>query len=119
MAITSDGTQKFGIEASPVTIDGNTYIAESLSFNFTATRADLQDSSGEPVGSTIIPGRVEISATLQLAADTTPANLIGETMTIAVALSDYNGDYLIQDCSEAESQGDYSKLSINGYRKIN
>ena len=119
MAITSDGTQYFGIEASPVTVDGNTYVLESFSFNFTASRVDLQDSSGEPVGSTIIPGRVEVSGTLQLAADTTPANLIGETMTIAIASSEYNGDYSIVDCSVAESAGDYAKLSVNGYRKIN
>mgnify|MGYP004452050721 CR=1 FL=1 len=119
MAITSDGTQYFGIEASPVTVGGNTYILESFAFNFTATRADLQDSSGEPVGSTIIPGRVEVSGTLQMAANTTPANLIGQTMTLDLTNSDYDGDYLLQDCSVAESAGDYAKLTVNGYRKIN
>lgn len=119
MAITSDGTQYFGIEASPVTIDGNTYVAESLSFNFTASRVDLQDSNGEPAGSTIIPGRLEVSGTLQLAATTTPANVRGATMTIDVANSDYDGDFLIVDTTVAESQGEYAKLSFNCYRKIN
>lgn len=119
MAITSDGTQYFGIEVSPVTISGNTYVCESLNFNFSATRADINDSNGEPLGATIIPGRLEVSATVQMAATTTPANLVGATMTLDTANSDFDGDYLLQDCSVAESQGDYVKMSINAYRKTN
>ena len=98
---------------------GNTYILESFSFNLSASRVDLNDSNGEPVGSTIIPGRVEVSGTLQIAANSVPANLIGQTMTLDLTNSDYDGDYLLVDCSVAESAGDYAKLSVNGYRKIN
>ncbi len=119
MAITSDGTQYFSIEASPVTISGSTYVCESLNFNYTATRADINDSNGEPLGATIIPGRLEISATLQMAGNTTPVNLVGATMTLDLTNSDYDGDFLLQDCSVAETQGDYAKLSVNGYRKTN
>lgn len=119
MAITQDGSQRFGIQASPVTINSVVYVAESLSWNFTATRADLNDSNGEPLGATIVPGRIEVSGTLQLAATTTLTNLRGESMTIDVDDSNIDGDYLIVDSTSAESQGEYTKLSFNGFMKTN
>jgi hypothetical protein len=116
MAITQDGTHKFGIEYSPITIDTKTYILEAMSFNSTANRVDIDDSNGEPVGSTIVPGRIEGSATLQItASDTAPAR--GEEFTLASG--DNDGTYIIQDVSESQSQGDYAKVSINFYHKIN
>jgi len=116
MAITKDGTHKFGIEYSPITIDAKTYIAESMSFNSTASRVDIDDSNGEPVGSTIVPGRIEGSTTLQLqGTDTAPAR--GDEFTLASG--DNDGVYVIQDVSEAQSQGDYTKVSVNFYKKIN
>lgn len=119
MAITSDGTQSFGIESSPLTINGVTFVAESLSFNFTGTRADVNDSNGEPLGSTTIPGRVECSGTVQLAANTTGSNVRQQEFTIAATNSDIDGTYLITEASEAESQGEYVKVSFSGYKKIN
>ena len=119
MALTSDGSQRFGISASPVSIDGVVYVSEGLSWNHTASRVDLNDSSGEPLGSTIIPGRLEVSGTLQLATSSTATNLIGMSMTIDVDDNDIDGDYYIVDSSAAESQGEYCKLSFNGYKKIN
>lgn len=120
MAITSDGTQAFGIESSPVTINGTTYVAEGLSFNMTATRADINDSNGEPLGSTVIPGRLECSGTLQLSAGTTPTDLRGLEFTIGGGSNtDIDGDYLVVDSTEAETQGDYVKVSFNSYKKIN
>ena len=119
MAITSDGTQSFGIEASPVTINAVTYVCESLSVNHTGTRADINDSNGEPLGSTLIPGRREISGTLQLAVNSTASNVRGQEMILAVTDSDINGTYVITDCSGAYSQGDYVKVSFNGYKKLN
>ena len=117
MAITSDGTQAFGIESSPVTINAVTYVVEGLSVNFTGSRADINDSNGEPLGSTVIPGRQEISGTLQLATGTTTPNVRGQTFTLSGTRVD--GTYLIVDCSEAETQGDYVKVSFNGYMQIN
>lgn len=119
MAITQDGSQRFGIQASPVSIDGTVFVCEGLSWNFTATRADLNDSNGEPLGATIVPGRVEVSGTLQLAATTTATNLVGMLMTIDVDDNNIDGDYLIVDSTSAESQGEYTKLSFNGFRKTN
>ena len=119
MAITSDGTQSFGIEASPVTINSVTYVLEGLSVNHTGTRADINDSSGEPLGSTLIPGRREISGTIQLAVNTTASNVRAKEMVLSVSDSDINGTYLITDCSASYSQGDYVKVAINGYQKLN
>jgi len=120
MAIVQDGTQKFGVSDSPITIEAITYIAESMSFNFTATRADLNDSNGEPVGSTIIPGRLEGSATIQLATEGTADDLRQKTFEISgTGSGDLDGTYYIVDVSEAQSQGDYAKVSINFYQQIN
>ena len=119
MAITSDGTQSFGIEASPVTINSVTYVVEGLSINHTGSRADLDDSNGEPLGSTLKPGRREISGTLQLAANTTASNVRGKEMVLSVTDSDINGTYIISDCSATYSQGEYVKIAINGWQKIN
>ena len=46
MAISSDGTQAFGIESSPVTINSVTYVAEGLTFNYEGERKDIMDSNG-------------------------------------------------------------------------
>jgi len=118
MAIVSDGTQAFGVE-SPLTINAITYVCEGLTFNFTGTRADINDSNGEPLGSTTIPGRTEVTGTLQLAADTTESRVRGQTFVISATNSDLDGTYLITDCSEAQSQGEYRKVNFTGYKQIN
>lgn len=119
MAITSDGTQSFGIESSPLSINGVTFVAESLNFSFTGTRVDINSSDGEPLGSTVIPGRVECTGTIQLAANTTGSNVRQQEFTISVTNSDVNGDFLITECSEAQSAGDYIKVSFTAYKKVN
>ena len=119
MAITSDGTQAFGIDASPVTINAVTYVSEGMNFSFAGTRADINDSNGEPLGSTIIPGRIEVSGTLQLAAGTTVSDVRQQTMTLTSTNGSTTGTYNIVDCSEAQSQGDYRKVAFNGYKQIN
>ena len=117
MAITSDGTQAFGIESSPITINSVVYVLEGLTFNYTGARADINDSNGEPLGSTVIPGRIETSGTIQLATGSTAVDVRGQTFVLSGTRDD--GTYLIVDCSEAQTQGDYVKVSFNGYHKIN
>tara|TARA_R100001163_G_C5062024_1_gene199020 strand:+ start:2207 stop:2566 length:360 start_codon:yes stop_codon:yes gene_type:complete len=119
MAITSDGTQAFGIESSPVTINAVTYVAESLSFSYSGTRADINDSNGEPLGSTVIPGRLECSGTLQLSSTSVVSDVRGLEFTITSGSGSSTGTYLIVDASEAFSQGDYVKMSFNAYKKLN
>lgn len=119
MAITSDGTQSFGIETSPITINATTYVAEGLTINNTGTRADINDSNGEPLGSTLVPGRREISGTLQLAAGGTASNVRGQEFTLSATDDNINGTYLITECTNTQTQGDYVKVSFSGYLKIN
>ncbi len=108
MAITQDGTQAFGL--STESIDG--FIVESFSTNFTSNRVDLDDGNGEPIGSTIVPGRVEFSATVQVGSgNTTPT--IGSEITYDSVV------YKVQEVSIDESQADYQRLSLSGYKKIN
>jgi len=117
MAITSDGTQAFGIEASPVTINSVVYVAEGLSFTYEGERKDISDSNGEPTGATVVPRNITVSGTLQLAASTTEPNVRQQELVLSGTRND--GTYIIVDASEAETQGDYVKVTFNAYKKIN
>jgi len=120
MAITSDGTQAFGIEDSPVTINSITYICEGANFTYGSNRVDIDDSNGEPLGSTIVPQRVEGSATLQYAAGGTTANpVIGNEMVLAATGGRNNATYIITEVGDAQTQGDYAKCSVSFYKKLN
>jgi len=117
MAITSDGTQSFGIEDSPVTINSVTYICESMNFTYGSNRVDINDSNGEPLGSTIVPNRVEGTATLQYAASTTANPVLGNEMVLSAGRN--NTTFLITEVGDAQTQGDYAKCSISFYKKLN
>lgn len=108
MAITSDGSQAFGLTTA--TIGG--FIVESFSKTLTAERVDLNDGDGEPLGSTTIPGRVEFSATVQVGdGNTTP--------TIGGEITYDSGTYIVTEVSVEETQADYQRLNLGGYEKIN
>lgn len=122
MAITSDGTQSFGIQDSPVTINSITYVVESMSFTYGGSRVDINDSNGEPLGSTIVPGRVEGTATLQYSTDdtsTAPNPTLGQEMVTAATNARNNTTYVLTEVGDAQSQGDYAKCSISFYKKLN
>jgi hypothetical protein len=107
MAVTSDGAQKFGPQTSTIA----SMVVESLSVTNTAERVDLNDGDGEPAGSTVIPGRVEMTATLQLG-DQTAAPAIGSTMSID------SDTFLVTESSVEETQADYVRVNVSGYKKI-
>mgnify|MGYP003154730528 CR=1 FL=1 len=117
MAITSDGTQQFAIEVSPVAINSVDYIVEDFSVTYAGNRVDIDDSNGEPLGSTIVPQRVEGSATLQYAASTTANPSIGHEFTLATGRNATT--YVITEVGDSQTQGDYSKASISFYKKLN
>lgn len=117
MAITQDGTQAFSIESSPCTINSVVYIIEGLSFTYEGERKDISDSNGEPTGAVVIPRNTTISGTLQLATATTEPNVRQQELVLSGTRND--GTYIIVDASEAETQGDYVKVTFNGYKKIN
>ena len=122
MAITSDGTQSFGIQDSPVTINSITYVCESMSFTYGSSRVDINDSNGEPLGSTIVPNRVEGTATLQYLSDssvTAPNPTLGQEMITNTTNGRNNSTFLISEVSDAQSAGDYAKCSVSFYEKIN
>tara|TARA_Y100000310_G_C20363302_1_gene660001 strand:+ start:344 stop:703 length:360 start_codon:yes stop_codon:yes gene_type:complete len=119
MAITSDGTQSFGIESSPLSINGVTFVAEGLNFSFTGSRVDINDSNNEPLGATVIPGRTECTGTVQLAANTTGSNVRQQEFTISATNSDIDGVYLVTEASEAQTAGDYVKVAFTAFKKTN
>ena len=122
MAITSDGTQSFGIQDSPVTINSIAYILEGATFTYGSNRVDIDDSNGEPLGSTIVPNRIEGSATLQYSTDsavTAPNPSLGQEMVTATTNGRNNATYVLTEVGDAQSQGDYAKCSISFYKKLN
>jgi len=122
MAITSDGTQSFGIQDSPLTINSITYVCESWSTNYNANRVDINDSNGEALGATLIPQRVEGSATLQYSTDsatTAPIPSLGQEFTTSTTNGRNNDTWLITAASDAQTQGDYGKCTISFYNKTN
>ena len=117
MAVTSDGTQSFGIEVSPVTINSVDYVAEDFNATYAGNRVDINDSNGEPLGSTTVPQRVEFSATLQYATASTANPTIGQEMVLASGRNATT--YVLTEVGDAQTQGDYAKCSVSGYKKIN
>ena len=108
MAVTADGAEKFGLQTTTIA----SMVVESLSLTNTAERVDLNNGDGEPIGSTIIPGRVEMTATLQLGSEAA-APAIGGSVTIG------SDTFLITESSEEETQADYVRVNVSGYKKLN
>lgn len=113
MAITSDGSQKFAITATQLSTASGSFIVESFSRSSTSNRVDLDDGNGEPIGSTIVPQREEVSFTVQVGAAANTLPVIGEQIVYDSVT------YLLTDVEVAETQADYQRLNISGYKKIN
>jgi len=110
MAVTTlsvDGTGQFGI----TTPTAGSMAVESFTETQTGERVDLNNGSGQPVGSVTIPGRTEMSATLQMAT----ASL---TLTVGATLSIGGGVYYLSEVSLEETQADYQRVNVSGYKKI-
>ena len=106
--IIPDGEELFGIGGA--TFEG--FIVESYSITTPANRVDLDDGNGEPLGSTIVPQRKEVSLTVQVGDSTTSPSLGGPVT--------YAGEsILITSVDLTETQADYRRYSLSGYVKIN
>lgn len=117
MAITRDGTQAFGIEDSPITINSVTYVMENFSATYGSNVPEVMDGNGEAIGRTIVPTPVEGSATLQLAEANTALPTLGMEFTTS---GNRNADtYIITEVGDTQTQGDYEKVNISFYAKIN
>ena len=108
MAIIQDGTELFGIN----TVEFDGLIVESFSVTTPANRVDLDNGDGEPLGSTIVPQRQEVSLTVQLG-DAGAAPALGDIITY--------GSYSVRLTSVdlTETQADYRRFSLSGYISIN
>lgn len=107
MALTVDGEGAFGISTATIA----SMVVESLSLTETGERVDLNDSEGSPIGSTVIPGRTEMSATLQVPSAGTGIPTVGGTVTISDV-------YFLTEVSIEETQADYQRVNVSGYKKI-
>lgn len=116
MAVVADGSQKFGLSSNTVTMASVTFVVESFSKTETSTRVDLDNSDGEPIGSTIVPGRTDFSATVQVGAQTATPTVGSE-----VEIADHSGSatYLITEAAIQETQAEYQRINISGYKKLN
>lgn len=112
MAITSDGSQGFAITATELVSPTGTFVVESFSRSKTSNRVDLDDGDGIPSGSTIVPTREEVSFTVQVGSGNTIPEVGDETIYGSVT-------YVMTEIEIAETQADYQRLNISGYKKIN
>ena len=113
MAITSDGTQRFGIKDSPLNINNVTYIAEDLTLDNPGTTVEIKDQDGSPTGQTIITENPRLSGTLQLATNSTVLPPIGTVFEVDSA------NYILESTGRGESQGGYAKVPFTAVAKIN
>lgn len=111
MAITQDGSQKFG-----VTSTYGSFVIESLSRNHPSAEVILPDQQGAPAGVATIPKRVEINATVQVGEGSVPA--IGSEVTIVN--EGYASEvFILTDVTLNETQADYQRFTITGFKKDN
>jgi hypothetical protein len=112
MAVISDGGQKFGITTTLVS-PSDSFVVESFTENFTSNRVDLDNGSGEPLGSVTGAGRTEISMTAQFGASSNAVPTVGDTVT-------YGGrSIILTDVTVNEAQADFVRLDLAGYVKTN
>jgi len=115
MAIKSDGSQLFGITTA--TFGQDNLIVESFSRTEGSNRVDLDDGDGEPIGSTTVPTRVEVSMTCQVGTSlSTDITAGGE---ISYGSGEGSETIIITEAALAENQADYQRWNISGYIKIN
>jgi hypothetical protein len=107
VTITVDGTGKFGMTTPTVL----SMVLESFSQTETGERVDLNDGTGQPVGSVTVPGRTEMSATLQVGA-TLSLPTVGTTVSIA------GTTFFLTEVSLEETQADYQRINVSGYKKL-
>ena len=109
----ADGTQAFGIPASPLTINAITDIAEDFTTNNDSLNVLLKDANGSPIGRNIVQGDITGTAKLQLATSTTVLPAKGQQFTFAGVT------FWVLNVSAAYTQGGYTYVNITFAFKIN
>lgn len=118
MAITQDGSNKFGILTPTVTSNSKGFVIESFSETKATNRVDLNDGNGEPLGAVVVPQREEASFTVQLGTTVTLPTL-GESITYKPNGQTATVTYIITDVTVNETQEDFVRCDISAYRKTN
>tara|TARA_R100000149_G_C5880307_1_gene145261 strand:+ start:5720 stop:6091 length:372 start_codon:yes stop_codon:yes gene_type:complete len=104
-----DGGQKFGFTEG--TFDG--FIVESYTETTSSNRVDIDDGNGKPIGSAVVPARIEVSLTVQYGQSSNGTFDIGDVIN-------YDGNNIgITSVEAIEAQSDYVRMSISGYKLTN
>jgi len=117
MAISQDGSSKYGILTPTITTNSKSFVIESFSETKGSNRVDLNNGNGEPLGAVIVPQREEASFTVQL----------GTTVTLPTLGDDLGYKpqggatvtYVITDVTVNETQEDFVRVDLSAYRKTN
>lgn len=107
-----DGTHAFGINDSPITLAGETYIAEDFSWTQDANVVEIANEDGIPVGQAILPQNFTGAGTVQLKNLSTPVPPIGATF-VADGITFY-----ITGTGKTKTQGAYQKVPISFTGKL-
>lgn len=114
MAVTPDGSQKFGISETTI----NSLVVESFSVSKTGNRIDLNNGDGEPLAAVVTTGRTEVTATVQVGTGSAPT--IGQSITLS---SNYDSSVgqtmIITSVEKTETQADFQRFNLSGYIAIN
>lgn len=113
MAVTQDGTHRFAIPNSPLTINSVTYIAEDITYEEPTEEVEIMQDDGTVDGRAIIDKPKRISGTLQLATENTALPTRGLTFSFE------GTNYYYLGSSRADTQAQYSKVSFTAVEKIN
>jgi len=116
MAISQDGTHKFGLlypTATGVDLTKG-FILESFTRSETSNRVDLNDGNGEPLDTVVVPQRRERSFTMQIGTTNTSLE-VGDLLTVD------NGSsyYILTDVTINETQEDFVRVDATGYIPTN
>ena len=113
-SIIQDGSQKYAIATPTFGVASNSYIVESFTRTDSSSRVDLNDGEGLPLGAVVVPGRVEVSLTVQVGGEDD-----GSRPKAGDALTHNSETVVITEVALAETQSDYRRYNISGYISTN
>ena len=118
MAISQDGSNKYGILTPTITTNTKSFVIESFSETKGSNRVDLNDGEGLPLGAVIVPQREEASFTVQLGTTVTLPQL-GDDLGYRPNAQSATVTYVITDVTVNETQEDFVRVDLSAYRKTN
>jgi hypothetical protein len=117
MAITQDGSHKFGIPDSPLNVGGVTYVAEELTVEIPSNEVVIADDEGIETGRVIIPLSKRITGTMQLPNANAAIPAIGANFVANV--NNVNTNFILTSISDQQAQAQFAKMSFTAVERIN